>query len=113
MTASKHAPKPAADLDTLSAHEARQFRQEFAMGIAQVREMNARLEEEETLGFTLVRLAKRWAVSMDQARAIIRSTGVSPRRYGAKIVWDKRDLARLDAAWRASGKPDERWEAGR
>lgn len=93
----------------ISAHELREFRQEFAMGVAQIREHNARLEEEETIGFTLVRLAKRWAVSLDQAKAIILSTGIAPRRYGAKQVWDKRDLATLDAAWRASGKPDERW----
>lgn len=102
---------PGRDPATLSPRELREFRQEVGMTLAQVRELNARLEEEETLGFTLFRLAERWAVSRNQAKDIILSTGIAPKLYGAKRVWDKRHLAALDAAWRAKGKPDERWGA--
>lgn len=87
--------------------EMEETRQDNARTRQLLHEVNARLREGEVVGWTLVRLARRWGVSKDAARGIVRASGVKGRRIGARTLWDVADLPALDAAMRASA-PKER-----
>lgn len=100
MTGSRHAPDAAPDPDTLSAREVRELLQEVAATRLQVRELNARLEEAQWVGWTVARLANRWGVGLKRAQEIAEGSGAKSYRSGRPRVWDVRDLPALDAHFR-------------
>lgn len=101
---SKVSEAPGRDPATLSPQELRDLRQEVAATRLQVRELNARLEENDKIGLEKKDLAARWSISKDQVAGIIIASGVKGRRIGRKKIWFKRDLDRLDAAAYRAGE---------